>query len=56
MRTSLVVQWLRLCTSTAGHAVSTPGRASSISCLSGQKKKEKKNSNNDDEDNKISII
>ena len=52
-----MVQWLRLCTSTAGRAGSTPGRASSISCPSGQKKKkEKKNSNNDDEDNKISTI
>ena len=41
MRTSLVVQWLRLCTSTAGYAGFTPGRASSISYLGGQKIKKR---------------
>ena len=32
-RTSLVVQWLRLCPSTAGHVGSMPGRGSSTCCV-----------------------
>ena len=44
--TSLAVQWLRLCVSTAGGVGSTPGRGTKIS-HAGQRdqKKKKKNSN-----------
>ena len=43
MGTSLVVQWLRLCTSNAGGMGLTPGRGTRIlhAMLHGQKKKKK---------------
>ena len=43
--TSLVVQWLRLCTSTAGGAGSTPGWGTKILMLCGAAKKLKNNNN-----------